>query len=298
MTADASPRQSPIRQTTGAGLTALTLAVLATVGSSLAIQLVAEDVPRIALGILVTLLLCVGGALLRTRGRHRPVGDAVLALGALSVFGWASAVITSIPAVDRWLEAVPLAVAFLVVNATKLTSVAALVIIAVACGWTRDGLLFVRGRINGRTCVPGLRWPVVGPIVIVAVVALFLTAPEVLANFTGVRQVADLLLPVLPFLLAGPLVNAVSEELLYRHALITTLRPLIGAGVAVVVSSAIFGLGHVTGSPGGWTGVLFTFGYGLVSALAMLQNRGTVWNTGIHFFADLAAISALIIAAA
>ncbi|KAA9157158.1 CPBP family intramembrane metalloprotease [Amycolatopsis acidicola] len=254
--------------------------------NSLAVQLAGTW--QVAAGASTTVLLFV--LAWACRGRWDAATDLVLALGALSVFGWVSAALTG-----SWAGTLPVAVAFLVVNAFKLSSVALLAVIAARRRWSRENLLIRVGSLNARSPVPLLRWGLLGPIVIVAVLVLFLSDPAVLAK-AGPGTVR-LVLAWLPVMLAGAVVNALCEELLYRHALIGTARPLLGTAGAVVMSCAVFGAGHITGSPGGLTGVLFTAAYGAVCAAAMLQNRGMAWNLVIHVFGDLGAVSALLIAA-
>ena len=55
----------------------------------------------------------------------------------------------------------------------------------------------------------------------------------------------------------------------------------------MLLTSAVFGLAHVTGNPGGLPGVLYTTAFGLVCAHAMLRTRGFAWNLPIHFFGDV-----------
>lgn len=275
--------------------TCVATAVTLTLASSLAIQLLDDLLVRVSIGAAVTTVLLIFGALLRRRPRFQQCADAIFALGALSVFGWMSAIITSNQAVEDWVTAAPPAAAFLAVNSMKLTSVAVLMIVIVTYGWSPRRLLLVRGRLNAPTGIPHVGWALAAPAVIVVVAVLFLTDPAVLDKATDAGELSRSLLAVLPLLLAGPLVNAVSEELLYRHALIGTMAPVVGARTALMISSTIFGLGHITGSPGGWTGVAYTLVYGLVTGLAMLQTQGAAWNTTMHFFADLAAVTAITI---
>lgn len=104
-----------------------------------------------------------------------------------------------------------------------------------------------------------MRWTLLGPMTVVGVVVLFLADPSLIARPPTTPEVADALLPVLPLLIAGPLLNAAAEELLYRHALLGTLGPVIGTMPAVLTSSLRFGVAHLTGNPPGWVGVLATF---------------------------------------
>lgn len=246
---------------------------------------------RIGLGIVATAALVLLAGLAGRGGRLAPASETLWALAALSVFGWASTAITAIPAVDAWLRAVPVPLAFLVTNATKLTSVLPLLLLVRRRGWTRDGLMLRRGDPAAASGIPYVRWPVLGPVVIVLVAALFLS-PLPAAAFGRV----GLFITWLPVMLLGSTVNAVSEELLYRHAIIGTARPVIGTGAAVILSSSVFGLAHVTGNPGGLTGVLLTAGYGAVCAAAMLRTRGMCWNVPIHVFGDLSIVTTLLLA--
>lgn len=244
---------------------------------------------RIGVGVAATVVLVLLAAFAARTPRLAPAGETLWAFAALSVFGWASTAITAIPAVDGWLRAVPVPLAFLVANATKLTSVLPLLLLIRRRGWTRDALMVRPGDPSAPTGIPYVRWPVLGPVVIVVVAALFLS-PLPAAAFH--------LAPVLtwlPVMLLGSLVNAVSEELLYRHAVIGTARTVIGTGPAVVLSSAVFGLAHLTGNPGGLTGVLLTAGYGAVCAAAMLRTRGMCWNVPIHVFGDLSIVTTLLL---
>ncbi|BBY26915.1 CPBP family intramembrane metalloprotease [Mycolicibacterium sediminis] len=249
---------------------AVALAVVLAVLGSIAIQVLEDVTIRVAIGVAVTVALLGFGVLLRRRAGCEGPADTVLALGAVSVFGWASAIITANGSVAHWISTASLPAVFLVVNSTKLISVAVLLAIAVGYRWSPRRLLVTRGRLDAPTGVPGLRWSVAGPLVIVVVSVFFLTDPAVLDRASGASGLVGVLVGALPLLVVGP-------------------------GVALVVSAAVFGVGHVTGSPGGVTGVLFTFVFGLVTGLAMLQNRGTAWNTTIHFFADLAAITSIVI---
>lgn len=213
---------------------------------------------------------------------------ALAVFAATSVFGWVSAVVTALPGVD--LDAVPVAVAFLLVNGLKVVSVVLVVLVARRYGWGPGDLLVRVGdpRAPAGPSVRGhaLRWSVAGPVVIVVVLALFLTAVPA----DGLGRV----LVWLPVIALGALVNAAAEEFLYRHAAIRALRESMGATPAMLLTSCVFGLAHVTGNPGGVTGVLYTGVFGLVCAHAMLRTRGFAWNLPIHFFGDVGVCAVLI----
>lgn len=277
------------------GVTRMGLVVLvaaAIIGSGMPAALVEARPVRIGVGMATTLaLLALANASRRVPPLH-PLRPSLLALSALSIFPWASAAISGIPAVAEWLRTAPIPLAFLAVNAMKLTSVAALVVVAVRSEWSRQRLL-VRVGDPLAPVVPYVRWPLLAVPVMLAVAALFLSELPP-AAFDHLPE----LLTWAPIVLAGATVNAFAEELLYRHGLIATMRQVVGVLPAVLLSSTVFGLAHTTGTPGGLEGVLFTAGYGLICAAAMLQTRGMIWNVTIHIAGDVAAVSALFLAAA
>ena len=245
----------------------------------------------VTVGVAATAALVLLAVLAGAWQRLRPAREALLVFGALSVFGWASTAITAVPAVDHLLRTVPVPVAFLLANGLKLTSVLPLLVLAWRRPGVRDAWLLRTGDPRAASGIPYLRWPVLAPAVMVVVLALFLTA--VPASAFGRLGAAVAWLPVM---LLGALVNAVCEELLYRHAAIGATRTLLGTVPAVVLTSMIFGLGHLTGNPGGVVGVAYTCAYGAVCALAMLRTRGFCWNVPIHVAGDLAIVFTLFLA--
>lgn len=98
----------------------------------------------------------------------------------------------------------------------------------------------------------------------------------------------------LPVIAAGALVNSAAEEFLFRHAAILASREVMGTTPAMLLTSLVFGLAHLTGNPGGLTGVLYTGLFGLVCAHAMLRVRGFAWNLPIHFFGDVGVCATLV----
>jgi len=210
-----------------------------------------------------------------------PARAALLVFAAISVTGWASALVTAFPLVGHWLDAAPVAVAFLLVNGLKVISVVLVVLVARHRRWGAAGLDLRLGdpRAPAGPLRWGLRWPVAGPVVIALTLVLFATG--IPADDLG-RTV-----PWLPVIALGALVNASAEEFLYRHAAIRALRETMGRTSAVLLTSGLFGLAHVTGNPGGLTGVLYTTVFGLVCAHAMTRTRGFAWNLPIHFFGDV-----------
>lgn len=74
------------------------------------------------------------------------------------------------------------------------------------------------------------------------------------------------------------------EELLYRGFLIWFLAPLTGVAGAMVLSSLIFGLGHIYQ---GLRGVLLTSAVGLLFATAFVFTGSLWWLMGAHALIDI-----------
>ena len=77
------------------------------------------------------------------------------------------------------------------------------------------------------------------------------------------------------------------EELLYRGFLVGTLTPLISTAGAVLVSSALFGLGHAYQ---GWLGILRTTVIGLVLGIAFALTSSLWWLIIAHSVANLSGV--------
>ncbi len=74
------------------------------------------------------------------------------------------------------------------------------------------------------------------------------------------------------------------EELLYRGFLLWFLSPVAGVIGAVLISSAIFGIGHVYQ---GWRGVLMTGTVGLIFAVLYALTLSLWWLMAAHALMDI-----------
>lgn len=105
----------------------------------------------------------------------------------------------------------------------------------------------------------------------------------------GIPQ-GDALLQVLmtlPVILLLAAMNAFSEELNYRAALLSTLNGVVSQKQAVLISAAFFGIGHYYGVPYGIVGVMMSGFLGWLLGKAMLETKGFFWPWLIHFLQDV-----------
>jgi membrane protease YdiL (CAAX protease family) len=102
----------------------------------------------------------------------------------------------------------------------------------------------------------------------------------------GLPHAEALTAPRAPLLLFSTLVLApVFEEILYRERLLTALTPLAGAPLAVLLTSALFALPHLTS----WS-VLTTFLVGLTLGVVAHCGRSVALCIGVHMGLNLAAV--------
>jgi membrane protease YdiL (CAAX protease family) len=140
-----------------------------------------------------------------------------------------------------------------------------------------------------------IRWRRLGPLAIVVLVGLtaLAAAPLVPASID--------LAAAAPFLVMAAIaagLNALWEEVAFRAAPMGRLAPAVGAGPAIVLLAAFFGLGHFYGGmPSGLAGAAVVGMVGLVLGRAMADTRGLAWPWAIHASIDLTIYVALALAA-
>lgn len=125
-----------------------------------------------------------------------------------------------------------------------------------------------------------LRWRLVGPVVgLVSALAVW-----EFVQFAGrpVRHSQEMALWAVLF----AFMNAFVEESFFRNALLSSLEPAFDAQQRILVSAAIFGLGHWNGLPNGVAGVLMTSVLGYLAAKAMVETKGLFWPWFMHMLPD------------
>jgi hypothetical protein len=101
-------------------------------------------------------------------------------------------------------------------------------------------------------------------------------------------------LTLLRYFVSNLLQNGFSEEFLFRGALLTRLKPLLGTSWAVVLSSLVFGLWHLgvdTAGGGNYlagaaVGILSQGTFGLAMAIVFLRTRNLLAPTILHILFD------------
>lgn len=93
---------------------------------------------------------------------------------------------------------------------------------------------------------------------------------------------------LIPAILLIAAMNAFSEEVTYRAALLAPLQDIVGKTHALLLTVALFGLWHYYGVPYGVIGVAMAGVLGWLLGKSMLETRGMFWAWFIHFWQDVA----------
>ena len=103
--------------------------------------------------------------------------------------------------------------------------------------------------------------------------------------------------PFLPAVLLLAAMNAFSEELSYRAALLAPLINAVGRTHSVLLTATFFGVAHFYGVPYGIIGVFMSFALGYFLSKSMLETKGFFWPFFIHFWQDVAIFSFMAVGA-
>ena len=84
-----------------------------------------------------------------------------------------------------------------------------------------------------------------------------------------------------------PIVNAISEELVFRVILFEAIDAQAGKWIAALVTSILFGYIHMKGYPPGNIGALLAGIYGFSLACLRIQSKGIGLVIIAHIIADI-----------
>ncbi len=159
----------------------------------------------------------------------------------------------------------------------------------IGSGLTRRDVLLTVGNPAAPAGMPfrmrPVSWALFGPFLIgvitcgLVIQLLFTVRPD-FAQFSSA-------LAIWPVILIFAVENALSEEFRFRCVLLARGVPILGKGQTMLLTSALFGLGHWFGHPSGPTGVVLAGIAGWVWAKSMLDTRGITWAWAIHGAEDV-----------
>ena len=98
-------------------------------------------------------------------------------------------------------------------------------------------------------------------------------------------------------LIALPLsaMNALTEELIFRAAIMQSMIHVAGPMIVVILSALLFGIPHYFGNPGKLPGVVMATFLGVIAAQSVFDTGGLGWAWIMHFVQDVPIITMLLL---
>ncbi len=158
-------------------------------------------------------------------------------------------------------------------------------------------LFLAVGDVQAPTSVPFLEnvsWRFAGPVVTLLIALPFLA--QLAAAIRSETSRPDQLLTALPVALLFAVVNAAGEEFRFRVVPLARLEPVVGASQALLLSAALFGIGHYRGHPSGLLGVVGGAFVGWLWGRSMLDTRGLLVPWASHGVQDVIIFATVAIA--
>jgi len=129
-------------------------------------------------------------------------------------------------------------------------------------------------------------WPVIGPLIALA----FTLGTIMYMSFSVSAQGGAInasFFRLLPLVLLFSFTNAWTEEMVSRFVIVTGLHGRLSTTAICLISATVFGLAHLSGTPGGPFGVVASGVMGGLLAKSVIETRSMGWALLIHFLQDV-----------
>lgn len=104
----------------------------------------------------------------------------------------------------------------------------------------------------------------------------------------------DKLYVYLPIITLFALLNSFCEGIIFRNAILGTLRDALPKKYVVLIAAIFFGIGHYYGAPSGIIGIIMSSLLGWYMCTSMYETNGLVSSRIIHFMQDVVIFSLLV----
>ena len=105
----------------------------------------------------------------------------------------------------------------------------------------------------------------------------------------------DNLLKYYPFVIIFAAVNSFCEGIVFRSAIVGSLRNVIPKNQLLFIAALLFGIGHYYGAPSGIVGVLMSGVLGWYMSRSMYETKGFLSSWIIHFMQDVVIFSTILL---
>lgn len=133
---------------------------------------------------------------------------------------------------------------------------------------------------------PDKTWDLYGPLVAIG----FTLGNVMMMSFGVISQngvMNETFFLLLPLVILFSITNAWSEEIFSRFVIVSGLHGKMKPETICFISAAIFGLGHIMGTPSGPFGVVASGALGWFLARSVVDTRSLGWAWLIHFLQDV-----------
>jgi len=105
----------------------------------------------------------------------------------------------------------------------------------------------------------------------------------------------DNLVKYFPIVVLFALINSLCEGIVFRSALLGSLKNTLTKSQSIFIAALIFGIGHYYGAPSGILGVAMSGLLGWYMLRSMVETEGFVSSWVIHFMQDLVIFSTILL---
>jgi len=105
----------------------------------------------------------------------------------------------------------------------------------------------------------------------------------------------DKLLKYFPIIVIFALVNSFCEGIVFRNAILGSLKTLLTKNETIMISAMFFGIAHYYGAPSGVVGVVMSGVLGWYMCRSMYETRGFISSWIIHFMQDVVIFTTIFI---
>ena len=106
---------------------------------------------------------------------------------------------------------------------------------------------------------------------------------------------ASNLVKYFPFVILFALINSLCEGIVFRNAVLGSLRNVLPKNQAIRMAALIFGIGHFYGAPRGIVGVVMSTLLGWYLSRSMVETKGFAASWIIHFLQDVVIFSTILL---
>ncbi len=139
----------------------------------------------------------------------------------------------------------------------------------------------------------GEKWSSIG--INMLIIISLVTATFLFFQFKKTPISWNLLFVNIHWILLFSLLNAFSEEMIFRFGVVSSLQSIAPVSMIILISAISFGIVHYGGTPGGFIGIGLAGIMGFILCKSIIETQGIFWAILIHFVQDVLIISSIVI---